>query len=506
MSSSNNSQGLVSAQWSLDTTVHSAIAISTGILRAATSDNVQPLALSAVEAFGATLAICETTRRKVEQAGKTNHVSYTIKFLKSTIGYAKGDCGDQLSSSDSGTRFLGLAAALLCTSSTHFASRAAHAMLEDTAPDWVKQQRMIPTIGQLQDVFTALDYKLCSTGFANSIIGWKTLLANNPDTVGVWCSDDHPPVEVLRALVKAFRSSERLGDGDYVEIRLYNYIPWVVAFTAWCLGIAPNIRNGQGNLVFEQPESKVTVWCNTKADVAEDIKIIHSIDKPSILWSNPFHSFTDRQAWGGMTSIKLYGSQRLSSSGVTAGLANRALFQALSHSVGRAQDRILSAPASLEHAQVQPYHPATGNTRYSTYRCSLFPVQRQLEEVFRTFMNVTSGELNTRADLAISDLPVVAAYETTLADECSCLSCLTRSNASYEVAMPQSEWEELSRLNASRCLIKGFHDTISELTAEILTLALFDCTEPVQVFWPGSGAAWTRAAEQPLKSTIDKLL
>ena len=47
--------------WSLDSTTTKTISVAKDVLHAATSDNVQPLALIACEKFGATLAICEAS-------------------------------------------------------------------------------------------------------------------------------------------------------------------------------------------------------------------------------------------------------------------------------------------------------------------------------------------------------------------------------------------------------------------------------------------------------------
>ncbi len=84
-----------------------------GLLQAATSDNVQPLAILACERFGATLAICDTTRRKIEELVLTGTNQSVVTFLRATIGYSSGDCASQFVHSEAGIRFLALAAALV---------------------------------------------------------------------------------------------------------------------------------------------------------------------------------------------------------------------------------------------------------------------------------------------------------------------------------------------------------------------------------------------------------
>lgn len=59
---------------------------------------------------------------------------------------------------------------------------------------------------------------------------------------------------------------------------------------------------------------------------------------------------------------------------------------------------------------------------------------------------------------------------------------------------------------SSNCLVQCFRDTVSILTAEVLALSLFDCTAPIQVFWPGSVTASMRVLRNPLIRCIDHLL
>jgi hypothetical protein len=113
MTSQNHAASAVTLQWSLNETAGSTLSLAKGVLKAATTDDVQPIAILAAEAFGATLAMCQETQMKVEIAAKQSHTRF-VRFLKSSIGYSKDDCAYHLASSSAGVRFLGLAAALLC--------------------------------------------------------------------------------------------------------------------------------------------------------------------------------------------------------------------------------------------------------------------------------------------------------------------------------------------------------------------------------------------------------
>ena len=91
--------------WSVDTTANRVISVSTDVIRACTSDNVQPLALLACERFGAQLAMCMETRMKMESLAKRKHISLFFKHLSGAIGYLSGDTADYLASSDAGGMF-----------------------------------------------------------------------------------------------------------------------------------------------------------------------------------------------------------------------------------------------------------------------------------------------------------------------------------------------------------------------------------------------------------------
>jgi hypothetical protein len=73
----------VSLQWALNETAGVTISVSKGLIKAASSDNIQALALIVCEAFGATLAMCQETCMKVERISGMRHESRTVKFLKS---------------------------------------------------------------------------------------------------------------------------------------------------------------------------------------------------------------------------------------------------------------------------------------------------------------------------------------------------------------------------------------------------------------------------------------
>ena len=105
--------------WSLDSTASTTISVAKDVIRAATSDNVQALALMACEKFGATLAMCPETNKKMEDLIIKVSGPVFVRFIGAKIGYSANDCAAQLSRSLAGVQFLGLAVASVLRRSSH---------------------------------------------------------------------------------------------------------------------------------------------------------------------------------------------------------------------------------------------------------------------------------------------------------------------------------------------------------------------------------------------------
>lgn len=177
----------ISTSWALQQTSNDVFSVAKGVLQAATSDNVQPLALLAVEAFGATVAICQQTQMIVEKEASLRHTNAVLNFLQSSVGYSANDSATYLSRSSSGVRFLSIASALSCMSSHFAGAEALNIMLEASAVSGQLQ----PTIGQLCDLLKSLEPKLVRTGFAMDIAGCMSILQKNILTL-IYESDTAP--------------------------------------------------------------------------------------------------------------------------------------------------------------------------------------------------------------------------------------------------------------------------------------------------------------------------
>ena len=269
--------------WSLNQTVDSSLAIARGIIRAATNDNVQPLALIACERFGATVAMCSESTRKIEGLIWKVVAPSFVNFLKAQIGYSADDSATQLSRSLAGLQFMALAAPMVSTMPLFDCANALEAMLRSSAAD----KTLLPTPKQLQALMGVLEHRLVRSGFADSLVGWECLIArirNLPNNLARLVfntrASAYPNKDGLEKLVHAFRELNRIGDASSLVIKTSICAAWVIAFTKWCLGVPPSVILENGSPVLEQEDSSVTVVILSQVDTSLEITIYHSLGSP----------------------------------------------------------------------------------------------------------------------------------------------------------------------------------------------------------------------------------
>lgn len=161
-------------QWDLSRTVDSTLALTQGVIRAATTDNVQPLSLLACERFGATLIISPGTCRKVESEviKMQTPSARVLTFLNATIGYSRDDCTSHLARSQAGIQFIALAATLIPSLSAFDGATALAIMLKESAAD----KTLVPPVSQLKHLLLSLEHRCVRLGFSNHVFGWTRLL------------------------------------------------------------------------------------------------------------------------------------------------------------------------------------------------------------------------------------------------------------------------------------------------------------------------------------------
>jgi len=161
-------------QWDLSRSVDSTLAVTQGVIRAATTDNVQPLPLLACERFGATVVVSPATCRKVESEVIKMQTSSArvLTFLEATIGYSRDDCTSHLARSQAGIQFIALAATLIPSLSAFDGGTALSIMLNESAAD----KTSVPPVSQLKYLLMSLEPRCVRLGFSDQVFGWTMLL------------------------------------------------------------------------------------------------------------------------------------------------------------------------------------------------------------------------------------------------------------------------------------------------------------------------------------------
>lgn len=325
-------------QWSLDKSAGSLLSIGRGFMEAATSDNVQLLALLTCESYGATLPVAPITRLKIEKLARRNE-SQPLSFIKAQIGWRAGDSADVLSRSDGGIRFLCLAA-LLCCRGGHLLEPAQtlDRMIRRNAS---KDQRL-PTIMQLHDLLCAIRPKVLHSGFTQMVVGWMyTLVPTRSDRLACF-EEERPPrlpyttpgPSEFESLVDALQRCCRLGETGYVVV-IYSHLRWVawtMAVVDWLTGLTPAVRLLKAETPFTSEESVVTIEESSVIHCYQ-VSIYTRINSVRQLVSSEGQSGSDSLAKSfmlGTLDIQTWMEVCLDELDIELALASKVLFHAIS--------------------------------------------------------------------------------------------------------------------------------------------------------------------------------
>ncbi|KAI0447766.1 hypothetical protein F4803DRAFT_497434 [Xylaria telfairii] len=251
---------VIQGQWSLNESSTSIYGMARGILQAATSDNVQPLAILACEQFGNTLAISRETRRKIEHTVLPTPEPVSIRFLKAKVGFLKHDCAVQLGSNQAGLRFLALAAALISSLRPIDCAEALMPMLEATTTN----ERYLPTTRHLMDLMSSLEGRCRLAGFADVVFGYHSIIKGVARAQGLPVCEDHlrvPDPTGIATLIDVFRQMQRIGEDEIesIAVEACASAAWIAAFSKWSLETPPSIYLADGTPVTPQPGSRVVL-------------------------------------------------------------------------------------------------------------------------------------------------------------------------------------------------------------------------------------------------------
>ncbi|RTE70879.1 hypothetical protein BHE90_014718 [Fusarium euwallaceae] len=446
----------LSLQWSLDNSAHSVVSVAKGALQAATSDNVQVLAILSCERFGNTVAMSPETRRRMERSVVPTPPPAVLGFLQVTIGYSANDCVTYMGRSMAGLQFLGLACALVTTMDAFQSGLAVHAMVEQSAAD----KTLVPTEKQIIDLLKSIKPRCSRSGFANEVAGWQLLLSNSahpglPPYKSMFC----PHMEAVMALVDAFRQLRRVGGADVAQviIEVSDCAPWVAAFTKWCLGFPPSIIDKDGVPILEQAGSEVLMIIRPELPESFKVTVHSSIGAPSELVSAKF----DPQPGHGMFGIETYGQLLMSYYEFDRGAAVRAVQQALPYALRQAHQKVMFRGRGwgrLQYMEEDPVSPV--NSELRRLKASPFPPERVIARLYTAFLGLAEPPefRNLDPGLVISDLPLVSLHMQYLAAFCGCSEC-SEYSATHQLSSP--------------CKKDLFLEHLAAIIADILTLSLF---------------------------------
>ena len=399
----------VTGTWAISQSVTDALSISKGMVVAATSDNIQIIALLACEGFGATLPMCAESCAKAHQLCSRAHESTIVSFLKSQIGFQAGDSGWQLSQSDAGLRFLALAACLLTIDSWR-AAELLRKLITSTAAD----KRLIPTSQQIKQLLTAVNYRLACSGFADNIIGWKIWIENMIE--GGLLEISAPSSDTLIKIVSTLSDLERLGEAQSVHIETpVDGAAWIIAFIKWCLGEPPTVTMPETMVTLVRSSSRVHLHL-LRATAETKISTQDVVGSISDLWGARSTADGD---FNGMVRLPNLANRLMTYLGPKTGLHYRAGREAIS----------LGCRPALEYFRCSGLQAGHEMVIMSVSRGSIFPDEEVTAHTLASFFDQPPEfTLKTLPEnTLVEDLPAVAAVRKQLAATCRCVKCLNNS-------------------------------------------------------------------------------
>jgi len=412
--------GQIAIQWSLNQATSDLIEVSKGMIAAATSDNVQVLALLAGESFGATLAMSRETCDKAYSLCSQDQTSAVVNFLKLQIGYKRGDCGWQLCKSDAGLRFLGLVACL-CTLDHWKAAQALHAMITETAVD----KTLIPSPQQLKQLIRALEYRLAKSAFAESVLGWSLYLSDFKSTRSTNPPINEPDIRTLVGLVKAVRSLERVGETRKLLITTSATLaPWICAFLKWCIGDPPSIVSPNETPLLTNPSSRAFLKLVETPQEQIKISILDEIGNIAHLVT----SDASIQTIKGMVGINAYFNKLIND---LFGSKNTPTYRACEEAIPYACNLVYSklrysTEATSSSLNMDLWKNLPLQLEGSTAKWGQpFPEKRKIATVLNTVLGLE--ELPTLPELEpgelIADLSVARVLRESIRRSCRCTLC-----------------------------------------------------------------------------------
>lgn len=486
----------------------SSIKVARGILIAATSDDVQPLAILACERFGNTLAMSQMACDCIESKVLPTPAYAPIRFLHALVGYSRDDAATQLGRSQAGIQFLSLAAALISTMGIFRGSKSIWPMLKESARD----KHLLPRPTQVQDLLAKLEARCNYAGFMDLALSWQSKLRQKMSELGhspesTIKSSFYPAPDGLVKLVDAFRQLSRIGDASVtrVSIRTTSCAPWVAAFTEWCLGTLPSIFVDDGGQLHIEPNSKVIITTSTgigedtcpgfEVTTHHDLESIKELAVSGIMgpWNGP-SSISKYGRW----LFQTYGFETSSSS--TSSILREVLPSAVHQVLMSLQ---LSRFKQFDHTvsldqwpfiEAQPGRPRI-DQELQKLRLDPFP---GIPAVANVLGLLTDGEIlrlhPLEAGTLVLELPQARTHLRELSGTCGCVDC--------------AKLHPINAVSGSgnmfkRCDRQQFIHQLSVVVADVLALSLFYCPEDLQIHFPIPQHSETK---NPFKKAVETII
>ncbi|KAK8109181.1 hypothetical protein PG984_014982 [Apiospora sp. TS-2023a] len=459
----------VQAQWDLEATSMDVLSVARGVLIAATSDNVQPLAIMSCERFGNTIAMGHPACDHVKNYILPTPDHEIVKFLKAA-----------------GVQFLALATSLLSTMSVFDSAERIWMMLQSSARD----KLLLPRQQQVRDLLARLEPRCKLAHFMELAQYWQSTLRdwmrnNNVPVPPVQELSKFPAPEGLEKLVDSFRQLRRVGSTSItgVEINMRSACTaWMAAFTHWCLDENPSISLEDGRQILDNPNSavEITILAGLKEDgTTFEVILHHKVDGPRQLVSCLIQG-----PWTGMANINRYGEYLLQRYEFDDGLPARVVNEILPITLSQVTEALeFSQYKTYDHFRPPERWQSVGNVdadrpriqpKMKNLRVYPFP---GLPALARTLSIVTKGKLKKLSPLGdgrlIADFPTTETYLRELSDNCDCSQC-GRGTSNSPVSSDCIEF----------CDKDMFFHRFATVICDILALSLFHYSDELHVQIP----------------------
>jgi hypothetical protein len=422
----------VQLQWDLEHTANATLSGVRALVHAASTDNIQVKAILACEGFGATIAMCQETCRKIERTVVPAPPPVPLAFIACAIGYSAGDCVSQLSSSHAGLRFLGLAATLVTTLPIHEAGNLVASMLVNSAAD----NALVPSRRQTIDLLKSIEGRCYRAAFGEEVFGWELLVGKQiqqklvntygPSGAGSPALRSRPGIDGIETLVDALRQLHRVGESNIsrVSIRTAQAVPWTIAFVKWCLGAPPSVVLEDGECILSQDGSQVEVIVSQEDPSLFEVKLYRSMTSLSTL----IKSKVDHKM-AGMIGIVSYGKLLLHDNSFGDKLPMKVIGELIPFGIYLIMQNLVVLKDTMDFDNAPTRRNAhefdISDIDIHNQRLFPFPDETAILETCGQILNYKfSTQLRPLQDRrTIFELPLLSHYLEKICSRCSCAEC-----------------------------------------------------------------------------------